>query len=58
MTQQATAEPITPEQLRGREISAAGLLAAAPAGHARPGIVHAASAPLSVFGRKVAGHDG
>lgn len=49
---------ITIEQLRRREINAADLLRAEPsAAGSRPSALTVPSAPLSVFGRKVIGHD-
>lgn len=50
--------PITTDQLRNREIVASDLLTAATAQAPRLTIAAAPSAPLSVFGRKMFGHEG
>lgn len=60
---QSPVTPITTDQLRNREIVAADLLRAAAWNPAEnPGdrrtIITAPSAPMSVFGRKLAGHEG
>ncbi|QOT19221.1 hypothetical protein [Paenarthrobacter sp. YJN-5] len=50
--------PITIDQLRNREISATDLPTLAPAeADRRQTIITAPSEPVSVFGRKLAGHD-
>ncbi|WP_422759075.1 hypothetical protein [Paenarthrobacter sp. C1] len=50
--------PITIDQLRNREIIATKLLTSAPAeADRRQTIITAPSGPMSVFGRKLAGHD-
>ena len=56
MSQNPTA--ITVDQLRNREIVAADLLDAVAANtSARNPVITAPSEPLSVFGRKMTGHD-
>lgn len=51
--------PITADQLRNREILAADLLGTATAqAGPRTTIATAPSTPLSVFGRKMVGHEG
>lgn len=54
---QSPAAQITIDQLRNREIVAADLLPALAADAGRRTIITAPSAPLSVFGRKMTGHD-
>lgn len=49
--------PITINQLRNREIIATDLLTSAPEADRRQTIITAPSEPMSVFGRKLAGHD-
>lgn len=57
MSQSPTAQ-ITLDQLRNREIVAADLVSAGAANAgARSTVITAPSAPLSVFGRKMTGHD-
>jgi hypothetical protein len=58
MSQNPSAQ-ITIDQLRNREIVAADLLhAVAVNPSARSTAINAPSGPLSVFGRKIVGHDG
>jgi hypothetical protein len=55
---QSPAAPITTDQLRNREIAASDLLATASANPGgRQTIITAPSAPMSVFARKLAGHE-
>lgn len=59
---QSPAAPITTDQLRNREIAATDLLRTAawnPASNpgGRQTIITAPAGPMSVFGRKLAGHD-
>lgn len=55
---QSPAAQITIDQLRNREIIATDLLATAAANPGdRQSIITAPAAPLSVFGRKLAGHE-
>lgn len=54
---QSPAAQITLDQLRNREIVAADLIPAIAADAGRRTIITAPSEPLSVFGRKMTGHD-